>query len=204
MTAGFNHNDFYHRYLLRRVPPRCERALDIGCGTGLFARRLAARARSVDAVDREPEVIARAQTLSGHLPNIHYAVADLAGQDLGSARYDFISCLASIHHMPFAETVTMLREALAPGGVLAVLGCFRYAAPVDYLPDLVAAPANLVANAVVRAKARAGGRASEINAAPVLAPRMTLAEIRKEAARLLPGAVVRRRLYWRYSLVYRR
>lgn len=32
---------------------------------------------------------------------------------------------------------------------------------------------------------------------------MTLAEIRAQARELLPGAVIRRHLYWRYSLVYR-
>lgn len=30
---GFNHNYAYHRYLLRQVPPGCDRALDAGCGT---------------------------------------------------------------------------------------------------------------------------------------------------------------------------
>ncbi len=49
---GFNHNDAYHQYLLRHVPPGCDRALDVGCGAGLLARRLAKRVRSVDAIDR--------------------------------------------------------------------------------------------------------------------------------------------------------
>jgi hypothetical protein len=32
---------------------------------------------------------------------------------------------------------------------------------------------------------------------------MTLPEIRAEAATLLPGALIRRLLFWRYLLVYR-
>jgi SAM-dependent methyltransferase len=200
---GFNHNDFYHRYLLRQVPSRCGRALDVGCGTGLFARRLARQAQSVDAIDSAPEVIVKARALSGGMPNIQYTAADLADFPLSGASYDFIACLASIHHMPFAGTVTTLRDALTPGGVLAVLGCFRYSTPRDYLPDLVAAPTNLVASLTVRAKARIGSRTGQVNTAPVMDPPMTLPEIRSEASRLLPGVVIRRLLFWRYSLIYR-
>lgn len=201
VSPGFSHNDVYHRYLLRQVPKRCERALDVGCGTGLFARRLAGRARSVDAVDRAPQVIAQARAQSRDAPNVRYVEADLAAYDLGTTRYDFISAIASIHHLPFAHTVAKLRDALAPGGVLAILGLFRYATLADYVPDLVAAPANLAAKAIVRARARRGAKAAASGPAPVRGVAMTLPEIRAEAARLLPGAALRRRLFWRYTLV---
>src|SRR5688500_4071077 len=44
--AGFgagrwDHNRHYHPFLLRSLPARRERALEIGCGTGEFARLLA-------------------------------------------------------------------------------------------------------------------------------------------------------------------
>ncbi len=203
---GFNHNDAYHQYLLRHVPPGCDRALDVGCGAGLLARRLAKRVRSVDAIDRAPEMIAAARALASGASNVCYIEADLTGYDLGSGRYDFIACVASIHHMPFAETITKLRDALAPAGVLGIVGCYREATPADYARDLVAIPANIGANAVARAKARRSGghRAAQASAAPVVDPQMTLPEIRREARRLLPAAVIRRRLYWRYTLIYQR
>jgi len=200
---GFNHNDFYHRYLLRHVPPRCDRALDVGCGTGLFVRRLAPYARWVEGIDRAPEMIAIARGLSAGIPNACYVEADLLDVDLGSRRYDYIACIASIHHLPFAEAVTCLHAALAPGGVLAILGCYRQTTPTDYLSSLVAAPMNLARNAAVRKKARLS--TSGLPAAPpVMDPQMTLREIKQAAQRLLPAAVIRRHLYWRYSLLYRR
>ena len=48
---GFDHNVYYHDFLLRHLPARCASALEVGCGTGRFARALAGRADSVLAVD---------------------------------------------------------------------------------------------------------------------------------------------------------
>jgi hypothetical protein len=87
------------------------------------------------------------------------------------------------------------------GGVLAIIGCYRQAVPADYARDLIAIPSNLAANVVVKAIARR--RASPHTPAPIRWPTTTLAEIKSDARRLLPGAVIRRRVYWRYSLVYR-
>jgi ubiquinone/menaquinone biosynthesis C-methylase UbiE len=43
---GAAHHDHYHNFLLRHLPSDCRNILEIGSGTGSFARRLAARAGS--------------------------------------------------------------------------------------------------------------------------------------------------------------
>ncbi|MFJ2113042.1 hypothetical protein ACIOEX_14340 [Streptomyces sp. NPDC087850] len=131
--------------------------------------------------------------------------ADLTRTELPRGHYDFVSCLASLHHMPFA-TVERLRDALAPGGVLVVLGCYPRRTPVDLAWELAAVPANTVARLVVAARETARGtRAARrgVVRAPVREPYMPLAEVRREAAALLPGAAVRRLLFWRFLLVFR-
>ncbi|MFE5175010.1 class I SAM-dependent methyltransferase [Streptomyces sp. NPDC057651] len=190
----FDHNDHYHRLLLRRLPKDGRTALDIGCGTGRFARRLAGRGYEVDALDPSAEVIAEAEAGGG---GPRFWRADVTATDLPEGRYDVITCLASLHHMPFA-TVTRLRAALAPGGALLVLGCYAGVTP----RDLVAVPANAAARAAVHVADRLRGAAPPPLKAPVRRPDMTLAAVRTEAGRLLPGSQVRQLLFWRYLLTY--
>ena len=48
---GWTANNQYHDSLLKHVPEHCENALEIGCGTGAFARVLAKRCKQVVALD---------------------------------------------------------------------------------------------------------------------------------------------------------
>ncbi|MFK4067450.1 class I SAM-dependent methyltransferase [Streptomyces sp. NPDC029674] len=192
----FDHNDHYHRLLLRNLPSHGRTALDVGCGTGRFARALAARGYEVDALDPSAEVIAEARTLGG---GPRFRQADVVREDLPEGHYEAVTCLASLHHMPFG-TVTRLRDALAPGGTLLVLGC--YAGMTWW--DPVASPANAVARVTVYAAERLRGTYEPPLKAPVRPPDMRLPEVRAEAARLLPGSHVRQLLFWRYLLTYRK
>lgn len=183
----FNHNDHYHDFLLRQVPDGARRALDVGCGSGAFARKLAARGLTVNAVDRSAEMI----TAAGATPGVRYVRADVRELELGG--YDFVSCIASLHHLPF-DTVTRLRDALRPGGVLAVLGIAR--------PTLRDLPFGAVAFLPNRVRILLGPD-SDDPVPPVKDAELTLAQTRALARELLPGARIRRHLYFRYSLVYR-
>ncbi|MCA2226913.1 class I SAM-dependent methyltransferase [Nonomuraea sp. NEAU-L178] len=192
---SFNHNDHYHPLLLKQIPEGAGTALDVGCGSGLFARRLAARGLVVDAIDSSAEAVEAARSIPGP---VRYERADIAVAELPRGKYDFVSCLASIHHVPF-ETVSLLRESLAPGGVLAILGCYRESTPADYAVSLCAAPVNAVARLLSAARPQEEAPTEMVVAKAM----MTLPEITAEAATLLPGASIRRLLFWRYLLVFR-
>lgn len=206
----FDHNDHYHRLLLRQMPRNCRTALDVGCGTGRFARRLAQRGVAVDAIDPSEEVIAAARARAWPTApdgGPRFACADVTAAELPKEHYDFISCLASIHHMPFG-TVAALRDALAPGGVLVVLGCYPEQTRLDWAWSLSAVPVNAAARLAVAvrdrlrpAPAATGGVRTQ---APVRQPAVPLRQIRQEAALLLPGCGIRRLLFWRYLLVFRK
>ena len=48
-VLDWNHNAYYHRLLLGQLPQRCHRVLDVGCGAGSFAARLARAASTAAA-----------------------------------------------------------------------------------------------------------------------------------------------------------
>lgn len=205
----FDHNDHYHRLLLRQLPRHGGTALDVGCGTGRFARRLARLGMEVEGVDPSEKVIAQARACSpedGAGPAPRYRCADITEVELPGGHYDVITCLASLHHMPF-DTVTVLRDALAPGGVLVILGCYEERTWRDHAWALIASPTNAAIRLGIAVRERlsptSAARARARVRPPVAAPRLPLARIRREAAALLPGCAVRRLLFWRYLLVFR-
>ncbi|MEY7973491.1 class I SAM-dependent methyltransferase [Saccharomonospora xinjiangensis] len=200
----FDHNDVYHPLLLRLAPAGARRALDVGCGAGKLARRLAARGLEVDALDPAGEVLAVASAIGSPGPGtITYRQADAATHPLPSQHYDLITCVASLHHMPF-DTVTRLRDALAPGGVLAVLGLADPSTARDWAVSIGSIPLNLLAKATVSLAEHLGGGPDGVPTAPVSSWDMSLDDVRREAAKLLPGSRVRVVPFWRYLLTYRR
>ncbi|MFI2077601.1 class I SAM-dependent methyltransferase [Streptomyces triculaminicus] len=204
----FNHNDHYHDLLLRELPTPCRRALDVGCGTGTFAQKLALRGIEVDAVDADGDVIttARQQASALELPgHIRFEQADITRLTLPPGTYDYIAGLASIHHVPF-ETVQKLRAALTPNGVLVILGCYREATLWDHVVSLGAVPVNTVWRIVVflqeKRSTKRACSSKQPPPAPVAPPSMSLTEIREFAAAGLHQSRIRRLLFWRYLLVF--
>jgi SAM-dependent methyltransferase len=198
----FNHNDHYHPLLLSLLPPGTGTALDVGCGTGGFARRLAAAGMYVDGLDASGVMIEAARATGSPGPGkVEYRHADITAGPLTEGHYDFISCIASLHHVPF-ETVESLRDALTPGGVLAVLGLAKPSRPADYALWLAAAPINLLARAIVHTGERLNGGPEPRLRPPIKDNYPSLRDIRRRSAELLPGSTVRPLLFWRYLLTY--
>jgi SAM-dependent methyltransferase len=193
----WSHNDFYHRWLLRQLPRRLPRTIDIGCGTGNLVLAIAERADVAEGIDTDPAVIARARQRAEARPNAVFAVRDL--MDIAAdGQYTAVTAVASLHHMPLAEALSQMRALLAPGGRLVIIGCYALT-PADHLVELAASPANMIMGLLKAANAR---EARIAMSAPTAVPQHTLADVRQAAARVLPGARIRRRLFWRYTLTY--
>jgi ubiquinone/menaquinone biosynthesis C-methylase UbiE len=188
--AGYwNHNVHYQPLILGAVPPGCGQALDVGCGDGLLARRLAERCAEVTGIDRDPRMIAVARAREPG--RTRFIEADFLTYPLAPDSFDFACANTSLHHMDFAAALTAMARVLRPGGRLAVIGL----AADKSLADLLAAAPGVPVNLFYRAIYRQGE-----SGAPIMDPQMTWREVRAEAARLLPGVRYRRHLLWRYSL----
>jgi SAM-dependent methyltransferase len=203
--ARWDHNRHYHPFLLRSLPARRESALEIGCGTGEFARLLARHFERVTAIDLSPEMVRRARDLSRGVAHIAFRQADVSSCDLPPASFDCIASIATLHHLPLADTVVKLAAALRPGGVLLVLDLYQPRTAADLAWSAAAWPCNLVLRAWHSGRLRDPPdvrRAWSEHARHDVYP--ALAEVRSLGERLLPGAMVRRHLFWRYSLVWQK
>jgi 2-polyprenyl-3-methyl-5-hydroxy-6-metoxy-1,4-benzoquinol methylase len=195
----WSHNDFYHRWLLRQLPSRLRRTIDLGCGTGNLVLAISQRADVAEGIDADQAVIAAACTRAQARPNAVFKVRDLMDMP-GEGQYDAVTAVAVVHHLPLSEALTKMRSLVAPGGRIVIIGCYRAATATDYLVDLAASPANMIMGLL---NSPAGAREARVAmSAPIAAPQHTLAELRQAAAAVLPGARIRRRLFWRYSLTF--
>jgi SAM-dependent methyltransferase len=196
----WDHNAHYHRWLARSLPARVGTVLDVGCGTGGLARLLADRADQVDAVDRSATMIERARTDAP--ANVRWLIGDILDDTLvlEPRGYDLVTAVSSLHHMPLHPALRRLSGLVRPGGLLAVVGLYRAATIGDRAIEAAALPANAAMGVLLKAGGRGG---KQDGAMPVLDPGETFAEIRTAAREVVPGAVVRRKLFWRYTLLWR-
>ena len=206
-------NDHYHHFLLRHLPSNCRNALEIGCGTGAFARQLAQHSQHVLALDLSPEMIRLARERSTKFPNINFQVADVLDRSLPVEDFDCIASIATLHHLPLAEMFSKMKAALNPGGVLLVLDLFEpahlsdsvVAGLSDSLLNLLAIPVSVSLRFIhqrrllPRREVRDAWAAHERHD---IYPTMT--EVHALCADILPGAQIRKHLLWRYSIVWKK
>ncbi|MFJ3597670.1 MULTISPECIES: class I SAM-dependent methyltransferase [unclassified Streptomyces] len=197
----WDHNAHHHPWIMRQLPRRFGRALDVGSGSGDLARLLATRATEVRALDADRAIVARARELTGPAVPVTFTAGD-ALTETPPGPYDVITCVATLHHLPFTEALDLFRRHLAPGGTLVVVGVSRAASPGDHLLGAAAIPLN-IALALIKNKGRRVPRPVSMTA-PTRPAAMSFAEIVRDARRVLPGARLRRRLFWRYTLVWHR
>ncbi|NJL54545.1 class I SAM-dependent methyltransferase [bacterium] len=194
----WNHNAHYHSYLLRQIPKRVYRTLDVGCGLGLFAQKLAERSEIVDALDADSAVLAEASILNS-APNISYSKADFLVADLPAADYDVIVAIATLHHMDIEAALSKMKLLLRPGGKLLILGLYQEKTLIDYAYSTISIPLNFV-----YLKWHQALIAKPTTAAPTRPAQLSLKQIRKVADVVIPGFRLRRRLFWRYSLIWQK
>ena len=200
---GWDHNSHYHRFLLGQLPSRCTNALDIGCGTGAFSRLLADRSDRVLALDLSPHMIQVARERSRQYSNIDFLVADAMTWEFPAERFDCVVSIATLHHLPAAETLRKMRQALKMEGTLIVLDLLRGQGPADVLTSAAAVPVSAVLRLVKTGRLRQSRQLREAWAEHGRHESyLTMAQVRQICGSVLPGACVRKHLLWRYSVTW--
>ncbi len=188
----WNHDLHHTPFLLDALPERCDRVLDAGCGEGVLTRALAGRAGLAVGLDRDPPSLALAVAQGG--ARTRYVRGDLLAAPFAPASFDAVVSVATLHHVEAEQGLRALAALLRPGGRLAVVGLARSELPRDLPREAAAAIATRVLSA------RRGHW--EHSAPTVWPPPSTYRETAALTAQVLPGAVFRRRLLWRWTLTW--
>lgn len=110
-------------------------ALDAGCGSGDLAMPLARIVERVDAVDPSAEMIAAGKARSGgNSSRLRWITASMEDALL-SPPYGLVTAGESLHWMDWPVVLCRFRDALVPGGVLAIVERREQANP--WWPDLL-------------------------------------------------------------------
>lgn len=187
----WNHNTAYHPWIVQMAANHRGDVLDVGCGDGLLAQRLVPVSRSVTGLEPDPAAADRAVArIAGD--GVEISRASFEEFDPGARRFDLVTFVASLHHMNLRGALERARDLLAPGGEIAVVGLSANKSAWDWARSACCVPAVMVADRFHRATPEIGVRIAE--------PRESLGEIRRVAEGVLPGAAIRRGLYYRYLL----
>ena len=189
----WNHNIHYHRLILEAVPQGCERVLDVGCGEGTLARQLARFVPQVVGIDTDAASIDLARRQDADR-EIGFIRGDFLTHPFTPASFGMITSVAALHHMEARIAFDPMRQLLAPGGTLAIVGLARSQLPADLLWETAA---------VITHRGHQLTRTYWEQPSPtVWPPPHTYAEMRALAQHALPGVRYRRHLLWRYSLIW--
>ena len=202
---GWTANNHYHDFLLKHVPVNCGSALEIGCGTGAFARQLARRCRRVTGIDLSAEMIRVARSRSSRIENLEFELVDAMSWSFPQSHFDFICSIATLHHLEQRELLPKIKAALRPGGVFVLLDLVASSGLRERMLDViglgVSSGLRLIHNGrlqpppAVRKAWEQHGKHDHYS---------TIKQMRALADEILPGASVKRHLLWRYTLIYRK
>lgn len=108
------------RHLLGRVGPE-DTVLELGCGYGRVALRLAERAARVVGVDVAEESLALARTLAGSESRCEFVAMDALHMSFPDGSFDLVACIQNgicAFRVPGDELMAEALRVLRPGGRL--------------------------------------------------------------------------------------
>jgi SAM-dependent methyltransferase len=146
-----------------------------------------------------------AQQRSLGFSNIDYLVANALTWDYLPDQFDCIVSIAAFHHLPIGEILRLLKKSLRPGGILVVLDLFKGEGIKELLIGVIATPTHLILRLIKIGRLR---EPVEVRKAWAehrkIDHYLPLSEVRSVCKLELPGAIVKRHLLWRYSIVWKK
>ncbi|OBK25210.1 SAM-dependent methyltransferase [Mycobacterium asiaticum] len=188
----WNINIHYNALVDAQVQTDARNALDVGCGDGFLAVRLAQRIPDVTALDVDGPVLERAVS---RFPDakVQWMHGDVMTAEL--PQFDAVVSNAALHHVDDTRAaLARLAGLVAPGGTLSVVTFVRFSLRTAGW-QVMSSIACLVANRV---------KGKWEHTAPIKwPPPDTFSQLRAHVRATLPGAGIRRLLFGRVLITWR-
>jgi 2-polyprenyl-3-methyl-5-hydroxy-6-metoxy-1,4-benzoquinol methylase len=201
----WNHNDCYYKQLINLAPENSGTGLDIGCGKGKLSFMMAQKCRKVIAVDLAEKMIEKAKKLYPK-ENIEYLCGNILEMHFENESLDVIITSATAHHLPYEWLLNFAKEKLRKGGKLIVLDLAEAKSLTDHILWGSAFFPNILMNLLINGRLKKDDehtrRIWERHGKHDVY--MTLDEIKRLVKKHIPTARVRRKLFWRYLLVWQK
>ncbi|MHA7749234.1 class I SAM-dependent methyltransferase [Paenibacillus chondroitinus] len=194
MDTYWNHNTAFHEELVDNAKIHGGRVLDIGCGDGLLLQRLAPFAQQVVGIDPDSKSFERARMRLAAVSNVTLINGDFLTMPIPphEERFSTVTCVATLHHMDLRSALVKMKQVLAPGGRLLIIGLAADKSMIDFIiAGLMLLPIRIMD------RVHGGMKGPNVRIAE---PKESIMEIRQAVNEILPGAIVRRRFYYRYLL----
>jgi SAM-dependent methyltransferase len=121
---------------------------------------------------------------------------DFIDYEADEGSFDVVTFVASLHHLDLAAALAKARSLLSPGGELIVVGLAANKSAIDWIVSGLMLP-------FARLGSSMHNERRDIGVAAIRA-RESLSELRATVQRELPGASIRRAVYYRYLLRWRK
>lgn len=201
----WNHNNCYFNQLIKLIPDNVEACLDIGCGKGELSYMLSKKSKNVIAVDLADKMIEKAKELHPN-KNIKYVCGNILDMKFESDSIDVIITTATAHHLPYEWLLHFSKEKLKNGGKLIILDLAKAKSFTDYIIWGSAFIPNIAMNLIKN------GRLYKDDAHSKKVwerhgkhdTYMTIDEIKLLVEKHIPTAKVKRKLFWRYTLIWQK
>lgn len=199
----WNHNNCYFNYLLKLVPDNVDNCLDIGCGKGGLSFLLSKKSKKVMAIDIADKMIEKAKKLYSNT-NIEYTCENVLNVKFNPNSLDIIITTATAHHLPYEWLLCFAKEKLKKGGKLIVLDLVKAETLSDYIIWGGAFFPNIIMSLIKNGRLKKDDEHSK-NVWEKHGEHdtyMTMREIKAFVKKHLPNAIVKRKLFWRYILIW--
>ena len=200
----WNNNIHYDKMLLECLGLR-KNVLDVGCGTGRFSSKLKGQCDHVLGIDISTAMINKALKTHAGLQNLEFVQGDYLYTEFEPESFDAIISIATVHHMDFRRFLETAKHDLKPGGQLIILDLYQRTTPWELMLSMIALPVSRLLQLWYNGRFRPDRQSRaywKMHAKSDVF--MSFAEIAATAPEILPGADIKRLLFWRYLATWQK